>query len=47
MIVLNYNIRGLGKKLKRSEIRNLVRKHNVDICCIQETKMEHMEVKMC
>lgn len=37
----------MGKNVKRKEIKNLVLKFKVDMCCIQETKLENMETKIC
>lgn len=47
MKILSYNIRGMGKGVKRKEIRELVRRLGVDVCCVQETKMENLEVSIC
>jgi exonuclease III len=40
MIVTSLNIRGLGGRVKRRRIRDLVREHHVDFLAIQETKLE-------
>jgi mannosylglycoprotein endo-beta-mannosidase len=40
MIVTTFNVRGLGSRVKRRKIRELVRRENVDFLTIQETKME-------
>lgn len=40
MIIVNYNIRGLGKREKRRDVRELIRKVRTDICCLQESKLE-------
>ncbi|KAL8479431.1 hypothetical protein ACS0TY_026354 [Phlomoides rotata] len=47
MKILSYNIRGLGGKAKKKEISILVNKWKVDACCIQETKLEKVEEKLC
>lgn len=47
MKLMSYNIRGLGKKIKRSELKNLIKDHRIDVCCIQETKIEKIESWMC
>lgn len=47
MKILSYNVRGLGKKAKRREIRELLRKHRIDFCCIQETKMSNIGERFC
>jgi hypothetical protein len=40
MIVSSFNARGLGSRVKRRKIRELVRSENIDFLAIQETKME-------
>lgn len=40
MKIGSYNIRGLGSKLKRDEIFSFFTINNLDICCVQETKVE-------
>jgi mannosylglycoprotein endo-beta-mannosidase len=40
MIVCSFNIRGLGSRVKRKKIRDLVRGEKLDFLAIQETKME-------
>jgi hypothetical protein len=40
MIACSFNVRGLGSKVKRRKIRELVRKEKIDFLAIQETKME-------
>lgn len=47
MKILSYNIRGLGKRAKRREVREMVKKHRIEFCCIQETKMSNMRDKIC
>ncbi|KAL8483361.1 hypothetical protein ACS0TY_026168 [Phlomoides rotata] len=37
----------LGKKVKRKEVRELIQKHKIDICCLQETKMESFSDIVC
>lgn len=39
MIIVSWNIRGLGKPKKRLVVRKLVRKHKVDVLILQETKV--------
>ncbi|KAL8515928.1 hypothetical protein ACS0TY_014579 [Phlomoides rotata] len=43
MKILSYNIRGLGSRAKSRDIRELIRSHGVDFCCIQETKKENID----
>jgi exonuclease III len=47
MIVLSFNIRGLGGRVKRRRIRELVREHKVDFLAIQETKLEVISDSLC
>ncbi|KAL8513844.1 hypothetical protein ACS0TY_013094 [Phlomoides rotata] len=47
MKVISYNIRGLGCRTKRKEIRDLVKKLRVDVCCIQESKKEEVNERLC
>ncbi|XP_057792009.1 uncharacterized protein LOC131008911 [Salvia miltiorrhiza] len=41
MKMVSYNIRGLGSKIKKRELRELLQKQKIDFCFIQETKMEN------
>ncbi|KAL8495330.1 hypothetical protein ACS0TY_019475 [Phlomoides rotata] len=43
---MSFNVRGLGKRMKRSEIRRMISKNGIEICCIQESKMEIMESRV-
>ena len=47
MNILSYNIRGLGRGIKWASIRNLVRKHKVDLLCLQETKRDSLDKAAC
>lgn len=40
MIILSYNIRGLGKKEKRRDVKDLIRHTRAEMCCLQESKLE-------
>ena len=42
MIILAWNIRGLGSRAKRRELRNLIRISKVDYLIILETKAESL-----
>ncbi|XP_070020674.1 uncharacterized protein [Nicotiana sylvestris] len=44
--VLNWNIRGLNDKNKRSIVGSLVREWRADIVCLQQTKMEDIPASM-
>lgn len=47
MKISSTNIRGIRKKKKRREVRELVQKYKFDLCCIQEMKMEVMKSFLC
>ncbi|KAL8513736.1 hypothetical protein ACS0TY_013010 [Phlomoides rotata] len=47
MRILSYNVRGLGKKAKRMKVKEIIKKQNIDLCCIQETKMEEVSKLRC
>ncbi|KAH1034679.1 hypothetical protein GYH30_054891 [Glycine max] len=47
MNILSFNVRGLGKGVKWSAIRRLVRKHNLDLLCLQETKRDRIDKPLC
>ena len=46
MNIVTYNVRGLGRGVKWAAIRRLIKKENVDMICIQETKKEIIEKKL-
>ncbi|KAL8488789.1 hypothetical protein ACS0TY_024915 [Phlomoides rotata] len=47
MKILSYNSRGLGKKVKCSEVKEYIKKFNIEMCCLQETKLEKIEAPLC
>jgi exonuclease III len=47
MIVTTFNVRGLGGRVKKNKIRELVRQNNVDFLPIQETKLEIISPTLC
>lgn len=47
MNVLSYNVRGLGRGVKWAAIRRLVNKFHVDVLCIQETKKDQIDDRLC
>jgi hypothetical protein len=47
MIICSFNIRGLGGRVKRRAIRDLVKAENVDFLAIQETKLELVTAAIC
>lgn len=40
MKIGSFNIRGLGSRVKKDEVFDFFTKNELDICCIQETKLE-------
>lgn len=42
MKLLSYNIRGAGSVIKKKEVSTLIRKFDIDICFLQETKLENV-----
>jgi exonuclease III len=40
MIVCFHNIRGLGSRVKRRYVKELIQKERIDFLAIQETKIE-------
>ena len=47
MNIISYNVRGRGRGVKWPSIRRMVKKQQVDMICIQETKKESIEKSMC
>lgn len=46
MIILSYNIQGLGKREKRRDVCELIQRVKADICCIQESKLEQFNSRI-
>lgn len=46
MKILSYNIRGVGKRVKRKEVKDLILKWGSDFCCLQESKLERVDNKL-
>lgn len=40
MRIVFWNVRGLGTEVKIAMVRRLVSKHRVDVCFLQESKLE-------
>ncbi|KAL8478318.1 hypothetical protein ACS0TY_030288 [Phlomoides rotata] len=36
----------MGKRMKRHEVKRLIKKNKVDMCCLQETKLEQVESRL-
>src|ERR1044072_6667263 len=47
MIVLSMNVRVVGSSIKQLAVRNLVTKNKVDLVCLQETKLQDVDVNCC
>ncbi|KAL8511922.1 hypothetical protein ACS0TY_018386 [Phlomoides rotata] len=47
MKIISYNIRGVGSRTKRKEVRDLVKQTRADVCCIQESKKEQVSEIFC
>lgn len=47
MKILSTNIRGLGSRVKKREVRDLIRSQKVDFVCIQESKLEIVDDLIC
>ncbi|KAK7272942.1 hypothetical protein RIF29_13987 [Crotalaria pallida] len=47
MICVSFNSRGLGSRIKRKDVVDLVRKNNVDFLAIQESKIEEVDSRCC
>ncbi|KAL8469743.1 hypothetical protein ACS0TY_032549 [Phlomoides rotata] len=47
MKILSYNIRGLGQRIKKKEIRELIKEFRIDFCCIQESKVSQVSNHSC
>ncbi|XP_057789837.1 uncharacterized protein LOC131006698 [Salvia miltiorrhiza] len=45
--VMEEQFRGLGSSAKKRDVRHVIGQQRVDLCFIQETKMESMEGEMC
>lgn len=45
--LVTYNIRGLGGRVKKKEVKELVRSQKPDLLCLQETKMEGIDRRLC
>ena len=47
MRILSFNIRGLGGKVKKKAVRELLSKEKIHMLCIQETKSDNLDFYMC
>ncbi|KAL8463824.1 hypothetical protein ACS0TY_033680 [Phlomoides rotata] len=43
MKVMSFNVRGLGQRMKRKDVKQMIIQNKIDICCIQESKLEKTE----
>jgi exonuclease III len=44
MRILCWNVRGLGGKGRRRQLKEMVTNHRVDVICLQETMNEHFTI---
>ena len=44
--ILSWNVRGVNDPDKRKVIKNFIRIHRVDMVCLQETKVQEMNIDM-
>jgi len=42
--LLSWNVRGLNDSAKRAMLRNVLSEWNCDLVCLQETKLEDIEL---
>lgn len=47
MKVVSYNIRGLGCRVKKRDVKQLVIENKSGMVCLQETKLEMMDSRIC
>lgn len=47
MIILSYNLRGLGNRAKQRSIRALIQREKIDLVCFQETKVAIVDTSIC
>ncbi|KAL8472766.1 hypothetical protein ACS0TY_029839 [Phlomoides rotata] len=43
---MSFNVRGLGKKIKKNDVKQMIIQNGIDMCCIQESKIEKIEEKI-
>ena len=44
--ILSWNVRGANDLDKRKVIKNFIRSHRVDMVCLEETKVQEMNIEM-
>lgn len=47
MIVSTFNVRGLGGRINKSKVCELVRQNNIDFLALQEMKLEEVTPSLC
>lgn len=46
MIILSWNVRGIGESTKRAGKKDFCHIHNIDVVCLQETKTDKMDISI-
>ena len=44
--ILSWNVRGVNEPVKRSVIKSFLRSNRVDLVCLQEIKVQQMNIGM-
>lgn len=47
MKIVTFNVRGLGGRVKKRELKKLVKREKLDMLCVQETKLENITQRIC
>jgi exonuclease III len=47
MIICSWNVRGLGGRVKKRKVKELIIREKVEVMAIQETKLGVIDKKMC
>jgi exonuclease III len=47
MIVCSWNVRGLGGRVKKQKLRQLINNQRVEVLAVQETKLEIVDHNLC
>lgn len=47
MKIISFNIKGLGARVKKMELRQLGIDHKPDMVCVQEMKLPNIDRRIC